>query len=112
MLPRERRLPRKAFSEVFQKGRGWGSRELSLRAKPNGLEVSRFGFVVSKRLGRAVRRNRLKRLLRESCRRLPVKPGWDLVFVARKELKEADFWQVRGIVERLVRRAGLLEEES
>jgi len=110
VLPREQRLPRKAFSKVFQEGRGWGSRGLSLRAKPNGLTVSRFGFVVSKRLGRAVKRNRLKRLLRESCRRLPVKPGWDLVFIARGELKEADFWQVRGVVERLVRRAGLLEE--
>ena len=95
---------------MFQGGRGWGSRPLILRAKPNGLTQSRFGFVVSKRLGRAVRRNRVKRLLRESCRKLPVKPGWDLVFIAREELVGADFWQVKRHVERLVRRAGLLEE--
>lgn len=84
---------------------------LVLWAKPNGLEVNRFGFVVSKKLGKATRRNMLKRLLRESCRQLQIKPGWDLVFIARRELTGADFWEVKRAMKGLVQRAGLLQGE-
>lgn len=80
-----------------------------LRARPNGLQSSRFGFVASKRLGKAVTRNRTKRLLREIARSVPTKPGWDLVLVARTQAAKSDYHQLRAGVERLLSRARLLE---
>jgi ribonuclease P protein component len=98
------------FRRVRREGRSWSHLLLVLCALPNGLEYSRFGFSVSKRVGKAVVRNRVKRLLREAARaRLPlVIPGQDLVFIARKPIGEADYPQVDRAVEQLLGQAGLL----
>jgi ribonuclease P protein component len=71
------------FSLVYAEGKTWKSKELIARTLPNRLNLSRFGFVVSRRVGKAVVRNHIKRLLREITRQTPVKPGWDIVFIAR-----------------------------
>jgi ribonuclease P protein component len=81
-----------------------------MKAIPNGLEQSRFGFSVSKKVGKAVVRNRIKRLLREIVRLTPVEPGWDIVFIARKAASTADYYQLNNAVERLIWRAYLLKQ--
>ncbi len=79
-----------------------------LRAVSNGLEMSRFGFSVSKRVGGAVVRNRVKRRLKEIARRLPVKDGWDMVVVARPTAADADFGRLRAALQGLAARARVL----
>jgi len=56
------------FDRVFREGRAFEFREISVRALPNGLAHPRLGLCVGKRHGGAVRRNRIKRLLREAYR--------------------------------------------
>jgi ribonuclease P protein component len=54
-------------------------------------DVSRFAFVVSTKVAKhAVDRNRMKRVLRESVHHLlpTIKPGYDVVFVAKKNFAE------------------------
>lgn len=99
------------FQRVYREGDSWVHPLLVLYALPNGLEHSRFGFSVGHRIGKAVTRNRVKRLLREATRlRLPlIAQGWDLVFIARQPLSDAAFHQVDGAIEELLRRAHLLE---
>jgi ribonuclease P protein component len=81
---------------------------LVLRYTRNELVHSRFGFIVGRRVAaKAVDRNRIRRRLREIARRTPVRPGWDLVFIARKSAAEADFAGLRRAVLELERRAGL-----
>ena len=80
-----------------------------MRALPNGLALSRFGFSVSKRVGKAVTRNRVKRLLREILRVLPVKSAWDVVFIVRPAAATADYSILKSSVEGLLSKASLLE---
>jgi ribonuclease P protein component len=79
-----------------------------IKALANNLECSRFGFSVNKPLGKAVVRNRIKRLLKEVARIMPIQSGWDIVFIARHSAVQADYYQLRQSVEKLLLRAGLL----
>lgn len=102
------------FQRVRSRGRSWVHPLLVLCALPNDRDHSRFGFAVGRRVGKAVVRNRAKRLMREATRLRQdrIAPGWDLVFIARAPMRQADFHQVDQAVEHLLRRAGLLRPEG
>jgi len=99
------------FQKVRQEGRSWTQPLMILCVLPNGLSHSRFGFSVSRRVGRATVRNRVKRMMREAVRRrmseIPL--GQDLVFIARAPIAAAPFPEVEATVERLLLQAGLIK---
>ena len=99
---------RKDFDTVFQEGQVLANRLLVLRSVPNQLSHNRYGFVTSKRLGKAVVRNRVRRRLRECVRSLAARPGWDVVVSARARAADADFHQLKKAVVSLFDRAGIL----
>ena len=99
------------FDLVYDKGSSWVNRLLVLRALPNGLELSRYGFTISRRVGKAVVRNRIKRLLREILRQTSLLPGWDIVFIVRIPAATERFERIEKSVRELLSRAGLLLEE-
>jgi len=98
------------FQRVRRDGRSWSTPLLTLNAAASRRRVSRCGFVVGKRIGKAVDRNRARRRLREAVRLLydRIAPGWDLVFVIRSpDLVTTEFTQLQALVEQLMRRAGV-----
>jgi len=100
------------YALVYSKGNSWASNLVVMRALPNGLTLSRCGFSVSKRVGKAVTRNRVKRLLREIVRVMPLKSGWDMVFVLRPAAASADYAHLKRAVAGLLSRAGLLATDE
>lgn len=83
-----------------------------MKAMPNGLDLSRCGFSVTKKVGKAVRRNRVKRLLREIMRLQPLRTGWDIVIIARPAVVDANYHQLEQEVTGLLVRAKLLEKKE
>jgi ribonuclease P protein component len=102
-LPRHKRLLQAAdFSHVFQKPARSTDACFSVAARPRRGEraetivSARLGLAISRKaLPRAVDRNRIKRVVRESFRRMSLCPGVDFVVVARTGLRDADKAAVR-----------------
>jgi len=113
-VQRQYRLREKRqFQQVRGEGRCWAHPLCVLCVAPNHLPYSRFGFSVSRRIGGAVVRNRVKRQLREIVRRrmAHIKPGYDVVLIARRPIVRATHEERVNAVETLLRRARLWMSE-
>jgi len=97
------------FRHVWDTGRSWAHPLFILWAAPNELAHTRIGITASRKVGKAVARNRARRLLREAVRHLYpyIVPGWDLVLVARGYLVGAKAPPVMEAVETVLKRADL-----
>jgi ribonuclease P protein component len=101
------RIRRRAeFEQVYANGRKLYGRYMILFCVPRSEPPARFGLAVSRRVGGAVTRNRVKRRMREICRReLPIVGPADYVLTLRREAVDAPFEELRAEVARLATRA-------
>ena len=99
------------YAAVYGKGSSQVDDLVVMRALPNRLNIVRHGFSVSRRVGKAVVRNRVKRLLREILRCAPLKSGWDIIFIARPLAASAGYARLEKSVRSLLGRARLLVKE-
>ena len=99
------------FQHVRRRGKSQTSRFIVLIASPNRLNHNRFGFSVSKRIGKSVHRNKVKRRMRESVRlKIPeIREGWDLLFIARVPIKAATYQQIDQTIFYLLQQLNLLK---
>lgn len=114
MKARYRIRQNEEFQKIRKEGLSYNNELLVICTRANQLSYSRFGFSVSSRLGGAVLRNRIKRRLREAMRlRMEtIKPGWDIIVIAKRPVSQADFHAMDAACARLLRRAHLLREEN
>ena len=105
-MRKEARLKKRSdFVAVKRHGRWWSNSLLTLRVLPNDLDASRIGFLVGRRVGCAVVRNRVKRRLREIARQEAVSKGWDVVVIARAQMADVPFADAQRALRDLWRRA-------
>lgn len=115
MLPQRFRLRRsREFARVRRAGRSVGTPLLVLYVLPRRSPQARVGFSVSKRVGNAVVRNRVKRHMREAVRlHLPsLRPGQDLVLIARPAAASAHHGQVMESVSYLLRKMNAIDDTT
>ncbi len=111
MLGRLRRS--EDFERVRAQGRRWRGRFLALNAAPaeSNTAPTRIGYIASKSLGKAVQRNRARRLMREAARSLQesIPPNWDVVLIAQPAIivERTRMQQVREELQWLLNKANI-----
>ena len=114
-LPRSRILKKKKdFQAVYSRGKSYANRFLVLYVfRSHGLQ-RKVGFAAGKKLGNAVRRNRVKRLLRESYRlhQDEIEEGFSLLLVGRKAALSVKCQELERAFLALSRKAGILAGEG
>lgn len=85
------------FRRLYAKGRSAASPTVALYVRPNQSQRSRLGLTVGSKVGNAVKRNRVRRRLREIYRTHEgeMKPGWDMVVVARTRAAFVPYAELR-----------------
>ena len=113
-ISRAQRLRRQRdFQALREHGASRAHPLLVMRAMPNTLPLSRFGFIVSKRAAPlSVTRNRVRRRLREAVRALPFLDGWDVLLIARRSTADAPFHALQDATASLARRLRVLASEE
>jgi ribonuclease P protein component len=103
------------LNHVFQRlyrTSGFANGYLVLYARKNRTQTNRLGITVSKKLGHAVVRNRVRRRVREVYRlnEAQFEPGWDIVIVVRTRAIHANFQKLTQAWLQLAEKAGLLQK--
>lgn len=102
------------FKKVYNKGRSVANRFAVMYILHNGTPHRKAGFSVSKKMGGAVQRNRIKRLFREVYRldQERLIKGINVVFIARQAAKEAKFQDLVKAFHELYRKARVISERE
>lgn len=101
------------FKNVLTKGKFYKGKYITIYIKKNNKYENIIGIAISKKIGNAVKRNRLKRVIRESYRlqKNLIKKGYDIVFIwnKEKEVSSAKYSIVSGEMLNLFAKAGIIE---
>ncbi|PBH43664.1 ribonuclease P protein component [Clostridioides difficile] len=98
------------FRKVYKHGKSFANKYLVIYILKNKSDYSRVGISVSKKVGKAITRNRVRRLIKEAYRLNideKIKPGYDIVFIARVSSKAATFKDIDKSIKNLVKRTDI-----
>lgn len=104
------------FKKVLTKGTYFFGKQIVVYIRKNHLQKNRLGIALHTKLAKAVKRNRVKRLIRENYRLLSsrLQVGNDIVFLWNKkvELSEADFFVLQQDMQQIFKKAGIFIDEE
>lgn len=111
MKPELRLRHAEDFRRLRRIGRVYRHPLVMLSLCENHHETNRYGFITGKRLGSAVKRNRVRRILREIMRNLHPQLDWgyDILLIAHPSIVGQPFTQIRRTVVELCVRSGILK---
>ena len=112
-LPHPHRLKKTwEFHRVYKKGKKCWDTYFVVYVYHTQMRQTRLGITASKKVGKSVQRNRVKRLIREAFRMLKLEllPNYDIVVVSRAAACGLSMHQVRDSLHKLFHRASILRK--
>ncbi|MBC2576656.1 ribonuclease P protein component [Peptostreptococcus canis] len=103
------------FRKVYQKGKSFADRNLVIYLLKNNRNKSRIGISISKKVGKANVRNKIRRYIKEAYRLNidpHVKSGYDIVFIARINSKNSEYKDIERSIKYISRKTNLLNNVS
>ena len=102
------------FSLIYNKGKSVGAKYVVVFAKKNGLQYNRIAFLASKKVGNSVKRNRARRLMKESYREIKeqLAEGYDIIFIARDTINNVKCAEVKKSIDSAIQRAALCRRKN
>lgn len=93
------------FKKAYDKGKSYGNRNLVLYVRKNKLDYSRLGITISKKTGKAVIRNKIKRQMKEIYRKYSpnIKEGYDLIFIIRRNVPDISFKELESAFKHILK---------
>ena len=102
------------FKNLFSKGKFFHGEYIHVYVLKNNCNFNKFGIAVSKKQGKAVKRNHFKRLVRENYKILEpkIKEGYSVLFVGNKnkDISETNYYNIKENMEFALKKAGILYE--
>lgn len=100
------------FKKVYSVGKNYWNRNLTLFVKKNGLENSRVGFTITKKIGNSVVRNKIRRRMKEIYRLnlYRIKDGYDLVFIPKKNVIDISYKELESAMIHILKISGTLRD--
>jgi ribonuclease P protein component len=98
LKPHERIRKKKDFILLYKRGRRYRGKYFTLVFQPNELDFSRMAVVASKKIGNAVKRNKVKRWLRTLYRRNKelIENSLDMIIISKKEIHNLKWNDLEG----------------
>lgn len=112
-MKKENRLRKNMeFKKVYKSGKNYWNRNLIVYVRRNGTDKTRIGISITKKVGNAVVRNKLKRRIREVSRvYLPnLRKGYDLIFIPKKNAVDLSFAELESAIMHIYRISGITEK--
>jgi len=100
------------FRKVYKHGKSFANKYLVIYILKNKSDYSRVGISVSKKVGKAIVRNKVKRRIRESFRLdvdKKIKSGYDIVFIARVAISDMQYNEINKSMKHLVNKFKLFK---
>jgi len=114
-MNKKQRIKKNAeFQNIFKKGKSFANRQFVVYSLENDQDYFRIGISVSKKVGNAVVRNRIKRYIRQTFLELndSVSPNKDYIIIARNPAANLDFHETKKSLEHVLKIAKSLNKKS
>ena len=104
------------FKNVLTKGKYYNGNYIDIYIKKNNKKINYIGIAVSVKVGKAVKRNKIKRLIRENYRLLEkdISVGYDIIFLWKKNknISEANFFTIKKDIIKTLCNSNLLKKDE
>lgn len=103
------------FRKVYQRGKSLADRNLVIYTMKNKFDKSRIGISISKKVGKAHERNRIRRCIKEAYRLNiddKVLGGYDLVFIARINAADKDYRELEKSLKYICKKANIIKKDG